>query len=133
MYYAQVGVERVSFSPNPRTCSQLLRLELLFLEFLSYLITCWLCWVFVAVRELSLVVASGGSSLGAVLGILIAVASRCGARALGRVHHSSCGSWALELRLSTAACGLSCPMACGAILDQGLNLCFCIGRWILNH
>ena len=46
----------------------------------------------------------------AVCGLLIAVASRCGARALGArasvvaAHGlSSCGSWALEHRLSS--CG----------------------------
>ena len=30
-------------------------------------------------------------------------------------------------------CGLSCPEAYGIFLDQGWNLCPCIGRWILNH
>ena len=43
----------------------------LFYEFIYFF---WLCWVFVAVRGLSLV---------AVPGLLIAEASRCGARALG--------------------------------------------------
>ena len=28
---------------------------------------------------------------------------------------------------------LTCSMACGIFLDQGLNLCLCIGRWTLNH
>ena len=40
-----------------------------------YLFIFWLCWVFVAVRGLSLVVASGGYSFIAVCGLLIAVAS----------------------------------------------------------
>ena len=42
----------------------------------------WLHWVFVAARRLSLVAVSGGYSV-AVRRFLIAVASRCGARALG--------------------------------------------------
>ena len=29
--------------------------------------------------------------------------------------------------------GLSCPMACGIFLDQELNPCPCISRWILIH
>ena len=74
-------------------------------------------------RGLSLVMVSGGLLFVAVCGLLIAVASRCLARALGMwasvvVAHglSSCGSWALECRS-----GLSCPAACGIFLDQGSN------------
>ena len=55
----------MGLKPNPpadHTC------DLLFTEF-------WLCWVFIAVRGLSPVLASGGSSLVAVCGILVAVAS----------------------------------------------------------
>ena len=40
-----------------------------------FLIRIWLCWVFVAARGLSLVVASRGYSLVAVRGLLLAVAS----------------------------------------------------------
>ena len=39
---------------------------------------------------------------------------------------SSCGSWAVERRLS-------CSAACGIFLDQGSNPCPCIARQILNH
>ena len=56
--------------------------------------------------------------------------SYCGAQALGTRTSlvtaqglSSCGSWALENRLSSVAHGLSCSAACGIFLDQGLNLC----------
>ena len=66
----------------------------------------WLHWVFVAGHGFSLVVASGGSSLAAVHGLLIAVASRCRARALG-----SAGSVAVVHRLT-------CPAACGIFPDQ---------------
>ena len=61
----------------------------------------WLRWVFLAEHRLSLVAAHR---------LLIAVASRCRARALGTWASvvvarrlSSCGSWALERRLSS--CG----------------------------
>ena len=36
---------------------------------------------------------------------------------------SSCGSRALERRLSSWGHGLNCSMACGIFPDQGLNLC----------
>ena len=56
--------------------------------------------------------------------------SCCGAQALGVwasvvVAHglSSCGSQALECRLSSVAHRLSCSMECGIFPDQGSNLC----------
>ena len=78
---------------------------------------------FVAVRRLSLVCSEQGSSLVAVYRLLILVASpvfswrSLGSRLRG---FSSCGSWALEHRL-VGGHGLSCPVACGALifLDQG--------------
>ena len=57
--------------------------------------------------------------------------SFCGAGALGRPAFSSCGSQALEHRLSNW--GLSCSAACGIFPDQGLNLCPCLGRQITIH
>ena len=74
----------------------------MFVFFFFKLISLWLCWVFIAVCGLPLVVASGVSSL-MVNELLIVVASRCGAQALGCVGFSSCGTWALEHRLSS--CG----------------------------
>ena len=63
----------------------------------------WLCWVFVVVRRLSLVVASRGYSLlrcaGFSLQWLVLLQST-GSRRRG---FSSCGTWALERRLSS--CG----------------------------
>ena len=46
-----------------------------------YFIYLWLCWVFVSVRGLSLVVAKQGPLFIAVRGPLIIAASRCGAQA----------------------------------------------------
>ena len=63
----------------------------------NYLFMYWLCWVFAAVCGLSPVSPSGGYSLTAVWELLVEVASRCRAQALGRVGSSSCGSPALEL------------------------------------
>ena len=66
----------------------------------------------------------------AVHRLLIAVASRCGAWALGARASvvvarrlSSCGSQALECSSVVVAHGLSCSMACGIFPDQGSNLC----------
>ena len=53
----------------------------------------WLCWVFIAVHGLSLVEASGGYSLVAACGLLIAMASHCKAWAV-EWGLSGCGAWA---------------------------------------
>ena len=71
----------------------------------------WLCWVFVSVRGLSLVAASGGHS-----------SSRCAGLSL---------SWPLLLRSTGSkragsaivAHEPSCSMACGIFPDQGSNPC----------
>ena len=71
----------------------------------------WLCWVFVSVRGLSPVAASGGHS-----------SSRCAGLSLSRP---------LLLRSTGSRCagsvvvthGLSCSAACGILPDQGSNPC----------
>ena len=70
----------------------------------------WLCWVFVAVHGFSLLTVHGCYSL-VLCSLLIGVAPLV-----------------LEHRLQSEGSeavvhGLSCPMACGIFLDQGLNLC----------
>ena len=79
-------------------------------NFIYLFIYLWLCWVFVAVRGLSLVVVRRGYSFIVACRLLIVVASRCGAQALGVRASvvvarglSSCGSRALERRLGS--CG----------------------------
>ena len=57
-------------------------IELYMFFFFLVIIYFWLCWIFIAVR-LPLVAVNGGSSLVAVRGFLIAVASRCRALVLG--------------------------------------------------
>ena len=83
-------------------------LNLLFIYLFIYF---WLCWVFVSVRRLSLVAASGGHS-----------SSRCAGLSL---------SWPLFLRSTgsrragsvAVAHGPSCSAACGILPDQGSNPC----------
>ena len=66
----------------------------------------WLCWVFVSVRGLSPVAASGGHS-----------SSRCAGLSLSR----STGS--RRAGSVVVAHGPSCSVACGILPDQGSNLC----------
>ena len=71
----------------------------------------WLCWVFVSVQGLSLVVASGGHSSSHCVGLSL--------------------SWPLPLQSTgsrhtgsvVVAHGPSCSMACGIFPDQGSNPC----------
>ena len=82
-----------------------------FFLFLFLIFIYWLCWVFVSVRGLSLVAASGGHS-----------SSRCAGLSL---------SWPLLLRSTgsrragsvVVAHGPSCSAACGIFPDQGSNPC----------
>ena len=95
-----------------------LTLTLSFFFLINLFIYFWLSWVFVAVRGLSLVAASGGySSLrcaGFSLRWLLLLRST-GSRHTG---FSSCGTRALFV-----AHGLSCSAACGIFPDKGWNPC----------
>ena len=53
--------------------------------------------------------------------LLLLQSPRASVAAVGRF--SSCGSWALELRLSSCGARLSCSVACGIFLDQELDPC----------
>ena len=66
---------------------------------------------------LPLVAASGVCSL-VVHELLIAVASHCGAQALGCVGLSSCGTWALEHRLSSCGTWAQLPRCMWDLPDQ---------------
>ena len=71
----------------------------------------WLCWVFVSVRGLSLVVASGGHS-----------SSRCAGLSLSRpLLLQSTGFWRAGSVI--VAHGCSCSVACGIFPNQGSNPC----------
>ena len=88
-----------------------------FFKFLFYFFIClfiiylWLCWVFVSVRGLSLVAASGGHT-----------SSRCAGLSLSRpLLLQSMGSRRAGSVL--VALGPSCSVACGIFPDQGSNPC----------
>ena len=71
---------------------------------LAVLSLCCCTWAFSRWHE-------EGYSLAAVHGLLVVVASRCGA-------------WTLDCSDSVVvACGVSCLVACGIFLEQRLNLC----------
>ena len=82
-----------------------------FLIFIYLFIYLWLCWVFVSVRGLSPVVASGGHS-----------SSRCAGLSLSRpLLLRSTGS--RRAGSVIVAHGLSCSAACGIFPAQGSNPC----------
>ena len=109
--------------------------------FIILFIYLWLCWVFIAVRGLSLVVASGGySSLRCVgfslrwLPQLQSMGSRC-------TGFSSCGTWAQQLWLAGSRAqaqqlwctGLVTLQHVGSSRTRARTRVPCIGRRILNH
>ena len=82
-----------------------------FNKFMFLFIYFWLCWVFVSVWGLSLVVASGVHS-----------SSRCAGLSLSRpLLLRSTGS--RRAGSVVVALGPSCSAACGIFPDQGLNPC----------
>ena len=82
----------------------IVKLKCLFFFLINYLfIYLWLCWVFVSVRGLSLVAASGGHSSSRPL-----LLRSTGSRRAGSV---------------VVAHGPSCSAACGILPDQGSNPC----------
>ena len=89
-------------------------LEFLFIYLFIYLLLffyLWLCWVFVSVRGLSLVVASRDHS-----------SSRCAGLSLSRpLLLRSTGS--RRAGSAIVAHGPSCSAACGILPDQGSNPC----------
>ena len=100
-----------SLSPPRDTFRNIAKKEEIFWILLYLFIYFWLCWVFVSVRGLSLVAASGGRS-----------SSRCAGLSL---------SWPLLLRSTgsrragsvVVAHGPSCSAARGIFPDQGSNPC----------
>ena len=98
---------------------------LIFKKFIYF----WLCWVFVAVRGLSLVVASGGYSLSRYAGFSLwwlLLLQSTGSR---RTGFSSCGTRAQQLWLA----GLVAPRHVGSSQTRTRTCVLCTGRRILNH
>ena len=84
---------------------------ILFLKNIYLFIYFWLCWVFVSVRGLSLVAASGGHSSSRWAGLSLSrplLLRSTGSRRTGSV---------------IVAHGPSCSVACGIFPDQGSNPC----------
>ena len=82
---------------------------LFLLNFIYLFIYFWLCWVFVSVRRLSVVAASGGHSSSRCVGLSLSrplLLRSTGSRRAGSV---------------IVAHGPSCSVACGIFPDQGLN------------
>ena len=79
--------------------------------FIYLFIYFWLCWVFVSVRGLSLVAASGDRP-----------SSRCAGLSLSRPLPSR-GTGSRRAGSATVAHGPSCSVACGIFPDQGSNPC----------
>ena len=97
---------------SPAWCLRQASRPLWFFFFLIYLfIYLWLCWVFVSVRGLSLVVASGGHSSSRCAGLLPSPPLLL--RSTGSRRASSV----------IVAHGPSCFAACGILPDQGSNPC----------
>ena len=85
--------------------------NLLFIYLYLFIFYFWLCWVFVSVRVLSLVAASGGHS-----------SSRCAGLSLSRPPPlRSTGS--RRAGSAVVAHGPSRSAACGILPDQGSNPC----------
>ena len=100
-----------SSSSSLSTLSFVFRKVFLKNKFIYLFIYFWLCWVFVSVRGLSLVAASGGHS-----------SSRCAGLSLSRpLLLRSTGSRRAVLVI--VAHGPSCSAACGILPDQGSNPC----------
>ena len=107
-------------TPKPRAGAQrpgsdtqhiLQNLDYLFFFFKFFYFYFWLCWVFVSVRGLSLVVASGDHS-----------SSRCAGLSPSRpLLLRSTGS--RRAGPAVVAHGPSCSAACGILPDQGSNPC----------
>ena len=84
---------------------------LFFYKFISFFIYFWLCWVFVSVRGLPLVAASGGHSSSRCVGLSLSrplLLWSTGSRRAGSV---------------IVAHGPSCSAACGIFPDQGSDPC----------
>ena len=109
------GIRNSSFPcshPQQKLASDCLALAVLFIYlFICLFVYLWLCWVFVSVRGLSLVVASGGHS-----------SSRCAGLSLSRPPLLQSTS-SRRSGSVVVAHGLSCSAACGIFPDQGSNPC----------
>ena len=100
------AIHRKGKTSGPKSCEDCSPHSFFFFKFIYLFVYSWLCWVFVSVRGLSLVVASGGHS-----------SSRCAGLSLLRpLLLRSTGS--RRACSAVVAHGPSCPVACGIFPDQ---------------
>ena len=97
----RLKLEKYSWAAGELCCHCFQRFFLkinLFILFIYF----WLCWVFVAAYGLSLVVASRGYSSLQCMGFSLRWLFLLWSTGSRRTGFISCGSWALELRLSSS-------------------------------
>ena len=112
-YQAFLKYQRLMLKLNTylNTFFSLLSFFFFFLNFIYLFIYFWLCWVFVSVRGLSLVAASGGHTSSQCAGLSLSrppLLQSTGSRRTGSV---------------VVAHRPSCSVACGIFPDQGSNPC----------
>ena len=101
----------------------------------------WLCWVFIAVCRLSLVVVSGGYSSFQCAGFSLSWLLLLRSTGSRRAGFSSCGMWTQQLWLAGSRAqaqqlwrmGLVAPRHVGSSRARARTRIPCIGRRILNH
>ena len=101
----------------------------------------WLCWIFVAVRGVSLVAASWGYSLLQCVGFSLWWLLSLWSRGSRRAGFSSCSTQAQQLWLTGSRAqaqqlwhtSLVAPQHVGSSRTRARTHVPCIGRWILNH
>ena len=104
---------------------------MLLFVFKALFIYFWLCFIFVSLHGLSLVVVSRGHSLVWCTSFSLQWFLLFWSTGSRRMGFSSCGSWALEHRLSSWAHELSCAVTGGISQTRDWTSIPCIGRWIL--
>ena len=112
-----------------------------FFPFFFFSIYFWLHWVFIAERQLSLAVASGGYSSLRCTGFSLRWLLLLRSTGSRRVGFSTCSTWARQLWLAGSrvqaqqlwCTGLVAPQHVGSSRTRARTLVPCIGRWILNH
>ena len=109
--------------------------------FFKKIIYIWLCWVFIAVHELSLVAASQGYSSLRCAGFSFQWLLQLRSTDSRSASFSSCGTRAQQLWLTGSRAqaqqlqrtGLVAPWHVGSSRTRDQTCVPCIGRWILNH
>ena len=87
----------------------------------SFLVSFWLCWVFVAAGSSQVAVSRGDSAVPAPRPLTAEQGSRERASAAVARELGSCGFRALEHTTGVEAQGFSCSRTCGVFPDQGPN------------